>query len=251
MTVLLRPLPFVLFAAVVLAVWIALTATGTVDPFLLPPPSDVAGAFADIARDRITYEELATTLKEIAIAFAIAAGLGLAVGIPVGWYGLLRRAYEPLLANLYAIPIIVLYPLLALLLGLGSASKIALAAIYAFFPVTIATVVGAGGVDRTLVTAARSMGARGASLLRTVVLPSALPQIVNGLQLAVVLVTLAVVGGEFIAGSAGIGYLLATAGQAYRTDEMYAFIVVVILLAIVLNGLMGLLAFLARRRLHA
>ena len=251
MTVFLRTAPFLAFAAVVIAVWWALTAAESVDPFLLPPPDDVGRAFGVVARDQITYEELLTTLKEIGAAFGIAACLGLAVGIPVGWYRLLRDAYEPLLANLYAIPIIVIYPLLALLLGLGPASKIAFAAIYAFFPIALASLVGSATVDQTLIAAARSMGARRVSLVRTVVLPSALPQIVNGLQLGLVLTTLAVVGGEFVAGANGIGYLLATAGQAYRTEEMYAFILVTLLLAIVLNGLMALLALLARRRLHA
>ena len=251
MTIAFRLFPFLGFAGLVLGVWWSLTATGSVHPFLLPPPDDVWRAFGVVARDRITYEELLTTLTEIGAAFGIAAVCGLAVGIPVGWYRPLRNAYEPLLANLYAIPIIVIYPLLALLLGLGSASKIAFAAIYAFFPIAIATIAGSGTVDQTLVTAARAMGARRLSLLRTVVLPWSLPQIVNGLQLGLVLTTLAVVGGEFIAGAKGLGYLLATAGQAYRTEEMYAFILVTLLLAIVLNGLMALLALVAKRRLHA
>lgn len=250
MSIVRRVAPFAGFAGITLGVWWFLTATGSVVPFLLPAPDAVARAFWLVIRDPLTYDALLTTLVEVGAAFGVAAFCGLAVGLPVGWYRLARDAYEPLLTNLYAVPIIVVYPVLAFLLGLGSTSKIAFAAIYAFFPVALASLVGSATVDQTLVTAARSMGARGLSLLRTVILPSALPQIINGLQLGLVLTMLAVVGGEFIGGFKGIGYLLATASQGYRTEEMYAYILVTLLLAIVLNGLTAMLTHLAQRRLH-
>jgi ABC-type nitrate/sulfonate/bicarbonate transport system permease component len=101
------------------------------------------------------------------------------------------------------------------------------------------------------VLAARSMGASRAQMVRTVIVPSTLTGIVTGLQLAMVLITLGVIAGEFLGGSGGIGYLLATSGQAYRTVELFAYIAITLLLALFLNGCTALLAHIARRRLGA
>jgi NitT/TauT family transport system permease protein len=90
-------------------------------------------------------------------------------------------------------------------------------------------------IDTTLLTASRSMGARPAQLFRLVVFPAALPQIGNGLRLGIVFASLAVVGGEFIGGSGGLGHLLAAAGQAFQTPDEYAYVVVTLALTIALQ----------------
>jgi ABC-type nitrate/sulfonate/bicarbonate transport system permease component len=233
----------------VLAAWWALTAFTGVDPFLLPAPPVVAGALLEILADPETYPQLFTTALEIGGAFLIAAAAGVTLGIPIGWYRLSRLAYEPVLANVYAIPLVILYPVIALLFGIGSASKVAFGALYGFFPIVLATVSAVALVDATLVSAGRSMGARGPSLLRVVVLPAALPRIMTGLRLGLILATLAVVGGEFIAGREGLGYLLATSGQAFRTVDTFAYIVLTLGLAASLNGLMAGIDRLTRRSL--
>jgi ABC-type nitrate/sulfonate/bicarbonate transport system permease component len=236
------------FAVAVLVWWLASIVVD--QAFLLPAPGAVAEKFAELILEGETYSELAITLMEIFSAFAIAAAAGIPVGLAIGWYRLARKAYEPLLANLYAVPLVIFYPVFSLALGLGSASKIAFSAIYGFFPVAITTVASASSIRPSLVLAARSMGASGTQLLRTVVLPSTAPGIVAGLQLAMVLVTLGVIAGEFLAGSAGLGYLLATSGQAYRTVELFAYIAITLLVALFLNGCTALLAHIARRRFH-
>lgn len=246
-----RVAPYLACLLVVIGVWWLVVVIGTASPFILPAPSEVAPEVGRLAVEARTHAALLTTAKEIGAAFGIAAGAALLIGIPLGWFPLLRHAYEPLVANLAAIPLVVLYPVFALALGLGSASKIAFAGLYGFFPIVIGTVAGVAAVDVTLVTAARAMGARGLALVRTVILPAALPQVLSGLQLGLVLCTLAVVGGEYIGGTGGLGYELATAGQAFRTIEMYAYVVITFVLACVLNGALALIAALVRRRLHS
>lgn len=228
-------------------VWWAVVTFASVDPFLLPAPGDVLAALRRILGGSEVYSALLVTLREIAAAFAIAAFAGLLLGTPIGFYKVSRNAYEPLLANLGAVPIIVFYPVFTLVLGLGSSSKIAFAALAAYFPVVLSVMSGVGTVDETLVTASRAMGARGRSLVTSVILPGALPQTLNGLRLALVLATLSVVGGEFIGGTAGLGYLLASAGEAFRTVELYAFVVITLAMAAVLYVVMSLVSHLVEK----
>lgn len=225
----------------VLLAWLVLAATGAVDPFLLPAPADVAGSLQTVVTDSRTYPHLWTTVRQIFTAFLIAAIAGIGIGLPIGWYQTLRRAYEPVLATVYAVPLVVLYPVIALLFGIGATSKIVFGGLYAFFPIVLGTVSAVSLVDRNLVSAGRSMGARGLTLFRTVVLPAAAPRIMTGLRLGVILATLAVVGGQYIAGTSGLGYLLATAGQSFQTVEMFAYIVLTLALAALINGLMAAL----------
>jgi ABC-type nitrate/sulfonate/bicarbonate transport system permease component len=225
----------------VLAGWFLLAASGTVNPFLLPAPDDVAGKFQSVLTDSRTYPHLWTTVRQIFTAFLLAAVVGIGIGLPIGWYQVLRRAYEPVLATVYAVPLVVLYPVIALLFGIGATSKIVFGALYAFFPVVLGTISAVSLVDRNLVAAGRSMGARGLTLFRTVVLPAAAPRIMAGLRLGVILATLAVVGGQYIAGTSGLGYLLATAGQSFQTVQMFAYILLTLALAALINGLMAAL----------
>lgn len=223
----------------VLVTWFALAASGVVNPFLLPSPVDVAGNLAATVTDGDTYPHLWTTVRQVFLAFVVAGLLGVGIGLPIGWNRTLRRAYEPVLGTIYAVPLIVLYPVIALFFGIGSTSKIVFGALYAFFPIVLATVSAVALVDQNLVSAGRSMGARGLTLLRAVVLPAAGPRIMGGLRLGVILATLAVVGGQYIAGTAGLGYLLATAGQSFQTIQMFAYILLTLAFAALVNGLMA------------
>lgn len=216
-------------------VWFVLAGLGAFSAFLLPSPATVGGALGRILGQGGTYSAVLTTVWEVLAAFALAVVGGLAVGIPVGLRRATRDAYEPVIANLAAVPIVVIYPVFLAILGVGSPSKVVFGAVTAFFAVALATTIGVGSIDPTLLRASRSMGARGARLFRVVIFPAALPQIRNGMKLGIVLATLAVVAGEFIGGSGGLGYLLASAGQAFKTPDVYAYMIVTLALAVVLQ----------------
>ena len=152
--------------AAVLAVWALLAGTGAVAPLLLPPIGDVWQALSDLAAEPSKLlEPVGTTLEETAVAFGIATAIALPAGVLVGSSRLLRRAYEPVLTGLNALPLVILYPVLAATLGVGSQSKIALGTLYAFFPIAIAAARATAGVDGRLITAARTMGATRAQWL--------------------------------------------------------------------------------------
>jgi ABC-type nitrate/sulfonate/bicarbonate transport system permease component len=130
---------------------------------------------------------------------------------------------------------------------LGPASKVALGATIAFFPIVLNTMSGFGGVAPIIVAAARSMGGRGWNMFRHVLLPAAFPVVLAGLRIGFVLSFLSIIGGEMIASYQGIGRLIINQAEAMNTATMYAYIVFLIALALMVNLLDGLLEAWGRR----
>jgi ABC-type nitrate/sulfonate/bicarbonate transport system permease component len=241
-----RALTYLAVLAIVLLTWLALTATDTVAPLILPPPRRVATALRTLLADPGTWAAaMGTTVLQASAGFALAALLALPLGVTLGRSTELAQAYEPLLASLTAVPLIVLYPVLAAALGIGTASKLLLGALYAFFPIAIGTIRAVQQVDRRLITALRSMGSSGRHLIRTVVLPSALPGIVTALRIGFGLTLVTVIAAEFIAGSAGVGYQLAASSQGYDSAALFAWVALAAGLTVALNTVFTILTALA------
>jgi ABC-type nitrate/sulfonate/bicarbonate transport system permease component len=223
--------------AAVLLAWWALTASGSVAPIIVPPIGDVGSALRVQLADPGTWAmAMGVTAARTAAAFLIAALAGVPLGVGLGRRRRLARAYEPLLGTVAAVPLVVLYPVLAATLGIGSASKVVLGGLCAFFPIAIAATRAVAQVDPALVTAMRAMGARPARLLRTVTFPAALPGIVAGLRLGIGLALVTVIAAEFIDGSSGVGYQLAAAGQGYRSADLFGWVVLAVALTVTVNA---------------
>jgi len=232
-----RATAYLAVVAAVLVVWQLLTVLGAVPALVLPSPASVAEALRGILSDpAAVLAAVTTTLGEAALAFAIAAVLGVVVGVGLGLSRLLRDSYQPLLANLNAVPLVILYPVLAAVLGLGGASKVALGAMYGFFPVAIACLNATSHVDRDLVTAARAMGAHRRRVLIQVVFPAISDPLMAGLRAGLGLALVTVVAGEFIAGTAGLGYQLAASSEGFHAAALYAWLLITVALIVVLNG---------------
>lgn len=244
-----RPAAYLGVLIAVLLLWWGLTFS--VAPLLLPPLPAVGEALRDQLRSPgVWAAAMGTTGTRTVCALLIASVLAIPIGVLVGRSRLLTRAYEPMLAAIAAVPLVVLYPVLAATLGIGTASKIALGALYAFFPVAIATVRAVGQVDPSLVTAMIAMGGRGRTT-RTVLIPSALPGIVSGLRTGLGLALVTIIAAEFIAGDSGVGYQLAAAGQGYQSAGLFAWVVLAVALTIaiitIFTGLTSLLERMIRR----
>ena len=151
-----------------------------------------------------------------------------------------------MLAGVYAIPLVVFFPTFILLFGTGPNSKIALGAVYAFFPIALNTIVGFGQVDRRLIAAARSMGASDTQLLRRVLLPAALPFVATGMRIAFIACFASVLAGEMLASVHGLGYEIAQSGAMMNLATMFGYVTLVVLTAFVFNFSLG--AFEARQR---
>jgi NitT/TauT family transport system permease protein len=215
--------------------WEALARVGWVPVLFLPSPLGVLVEGWDMAVSGELWTHLAASLQRLILGFSAGAGLGVAVGVWTGFFSLADAVGTPLIAATFPIPKIALLPLLILWLGLGEASKVAVIALGVFFPVAINTYAGVRQVDPLLVRAAVAFGARRPSVIRKVILPSALPVIFAGLRLGSGTALLLLVAAEMIAVESGIGFLVLHAGNIMATTKLMVGIVVLSLLGVLSN----------------
>ena len=144
----------------------------------------------------------------------------------------MRILLLPLISTLYAVPLVIIYPLFVVWLGLGPPSKIAFASLIGFFPAALSTAAGIQTIDPQLVLAARSMGATTWQRLTRVLVPAAIPTVLSGLRLGGALTIVGVVVSEMLVASQGIGYLISFYRQSLDGPHIYAGILLVLLLAV-------------------
>jgi len=227
------------FIAVLLLLWSLATTVWGVSRILLPNPLNVWHQLVEVVSSGAFIPDLKVTLGELTAAFAIAMSLGVSLGYSISRSRFLIKVFEPLLAAIYAIPIILFLPLYVLLLGLGPGSKIALGATISFFPIVLSTIAGFGNVDRRLVIVARSMGANDLQMFRHVLLPAALPVILAGLRMGFTVALLSVIASETIASFAGLGHHIVDLAENMDTARMFAYIVFVIAIVAFLNAVVS------------
>ena len=167
----------------IVLVWELVTRTGWVSSLFLPAPSGVLAEGLDMARSGQLLVHLMTSLERLAWGFGVGAVAGVSVGVAVGFFALADAVVQPIIAATFPIPKIALLPLLILWLGIGEASKVAVVALGVFFPMAINTYAGVRQADPLLIRAAVSFGAGRWSVIRKVILPSALPMVFAGLRL--------------------------------------------------------------------
>jgi ABC-type nitrate/sulfonate/bicarbonate transport system permease component len=233
----------------ILVLWYLATNRWGVNRLLLPDPVSVWRQLLDVLRSGEYLPDLRVTLTELAVAFVLAMTIGTIVGFFVSRTRYSIRVFEPLFAGIYSIPIILFLPLYILFFGLGPSSKIALGTTISFFPIVLSTIAGFGNVDRTLVTAARSMGASDYQLFRYVLVPAALPVILTGLRMGFTVALLSIIGSETIASLAGLGHHIVQLAEGMDMARMFAYIVFVVAIAATLNGVVSFLEARGRRRL--
>jgi ABC-type nitrate/sulfonate/bicarbonate transport system permease component len=220
------------------------------NPLLYVPPSVVAPALGRVLSASgfpALPEHFWLTLREILVAFALAAGLGLGLGFLLGLRRILGEVYEPILAALYAVPSVVWYPTLMLFFGLGSASKIAFGLCLGFFPIVLAVLAGIRQVDRHLVTVARSMGARPGTMFLKVFLPGMASTLIGGLRAGLALSVVGVIVGEILGSQAGLGYLINYAYGLMRTPEYVALVLLAVIIVFAVDGAAALVETRAKR----
>jgi NitT/TauT family transport system permease protein len=218
--------------------WEAVTRTGWVPPLFLPSPLGVLSAGVEMLRTGELAGHIATSLRRIVLGFGLGALGGVTVGLAVGVFSLAEAIGNPLIAATFPIPKIALLPLLILWLGIGEASKVAVIMLGVFFPMAINTYTGVRHADPLLVRAAVSFGAGRWSVIRKVMLPSALPMIFAGLKLGAGTSLLLLVAAEMIAASSGIGFLILNAQNLMETTRLMVGIVVLSLLGLASHWLL-------------
>jgi ABC-type nitrate/sulfonate/bicarbonate transport system permease component len=225
-----------LFLIALISLWGFATTFGHVSPILLPNPLAVLHELIDVLKSGEFLGDLRVTLTELAAAFAISMISGTLVGYLVSRSAYAIKVFEPLMAGIYSVPIILFLPLYVLFFGLGPPSKIALGATISFFPVALNTIAGFGNIDNIFIVSARSMGASNYQLFRFVLLPAAFPVILTGLRMGFTVALLAILGSETIASLAGLGHRIVHLAESMDMARMFAYITFVVAIAALLNA---------------
>jgi ABC-type nitrate/sulfonate/bicarbonate transport system permease component len=229
------------FAAIAIlgGAWYWGTATGSVSKLFLPEPAAVWLAFSRLVTTGQFWSAVRVTLTTIAQAYAIALVAGIGTGYLVSRSRFATDVLEPIIAGIFTVPITLFFPMFILFFGIGTGSKIAYGASYAFFPIVLNTIAAFANVQTHFLRAARSMGASRLDTFRDVLIPSALPVLLNGMRVGFFICFASVLGGETLSSVAGIGRNIALAAELMESARLYAWIAFVVLTAITLNLLVG------------
>jgi NitT/TauT family transport system permease protein len=212
----------VLMGTTLLGAWQALVGAGLLDKFFFSRPSEVATRVWQWLMTGSIWEHLSVTLTEAFLSFAIGAALGIGLGFLLGRVGWLAALLDPYIRIANALPRVVLAPMFLLWFGLGIWSKIALGVTVVFFIVFFNTYQGVRDVDPVLLNNARMLGASERQLARHVLLPSALTWIFSSLHVSVGFAIIAVVVGEYLGASKGVGYVISEAEGLFDTTGVFA-----------------------------
>jgi NitT/TauT family transport system permease protein len=218
-----RYLPLLLLAAG----WEASARLGLVSQLALPPLSDVVAAWVQMIKSGELVANGASSLWRAGAGLALAIVFGAALGIAMAWWRPVNAALGPLVEMFYPMPKSALIPVTVLWLGFGDGSKILLIFLGCMLPVTLGAFNGARGSDQALVWSARSMGASRLVMLWDVVVPSALPEMLNGIRTALALAFILLVSSELIVAREGLGYLIGYLGANGTYDAMFAVVLTV------------------------
>jgi putative hydroxymethylpyrimidine transport system permease protein len=223
--------PFVTFFGFLL-LWWGITRFTAIPAFMLPPPGDVAQALWD-QRDLLFWNTL-TTLTEILLGLLFGTLLGAASALAIVASPLLQRWLMPVLVLSQAIPVFALAPLLVLWLGFGITSKVVMAVLVIFFPVTANFADGLRRTDPGWLDLARTMNASPWAMLRHVRLPAALPALASGLRVATAVAPIGAIIGEWVGASSGLGFVMINANARIQTNVMFAALFILAVVAILL-----------------
>ncbi len=224
-----------------LALWQYITAFNLAPPTLLPPPGLVFGRFVTLLGDPVFLGHAGTTLYRLFWGFGLAVIVGVGLGIAAVGSPTIAALIRPLVRVLAPVPKIALYPAFILTLGFDHSSKIALVFADALFPILLATYQGAMSVEPKLVWSARAMGVSRLKTLFTVVLTAALPSILTGCRISLVISCIVVFLSEMISSTDGLGQLLVRAARNFQTVDMFVPIIAISALGLILNAGFNLL----------
>ncbi len=228
-----RIIKALLITAAAVVLWEAIVRLGFVSQIILAAPSDIVLAAA--TDGGVFVRAFATTMFEIGTAIVVAGTLGIALGVVVGSSHALAIATAPVLSSIFAIPLIILYPLLMVWLGIGPLSKVVFGVLSGFFPIALNTIDGVRAIDRRYLAFARSVGATRLQTYARIVFPLALPAIVSGLRVGTGLVVIGVVVTEMLASLGGVGFWISYHRTLFNTGHVYFGMVLALLLAVAVN----------------
>ena len=204
---------------VLVVLWEILRQLDLVHAIILASPTEIYAAFQQDGGAFLSAFQV--TLAEIVTAIVITWALGLTFGLLAGTNPMLGMSAGPIMASLFAIPLIVWYPLFMVWLGIGPASKILFAVVSGFFPIALNTMNGVRLLDRRYILLGQSLGASKFQLLFRILLPLALPSVMSGLRIGTALVVIGVIVTEMLASLDGLGFWISYHRTLFNTGHVY------------------------------
>jgi sulfonate transport system permease protein len=207
------------------------------DPFFISTPSRIVERFIELSNPALPVtlpERVLSTLAHTIVGFFVGVSTGFLAGLYLGRDRYLASVFEPFIVGFNTLPRIALVPLVTLLFGFGSLSKIVMSWLICFFIVFFNTFEGVKNVDRDLVNSARMLGASRGQIMRTVFLPAALGWTFASLTPAISFALIGVVIGEFLGGEQGIGYLIILSLATLESADMMVALIVLSVVGIAL-----------------
>ncbi|MCI2423200.1 ABC transporter permease [Saccharopolyspora sp. K220] len=244
-----KALPWVsslIILVVLLGAWQLAVSVFQVSSFILPSPSAVLDSLIGMLSTTSAssaWFHAQVTLVEVVIGFLIALITGVAVGAVLGRLIWLERALQPTMVAFQVVPKVAFVPLMVIWFGFGVSSKIIIAAILAFFPIMLNVLLGVRSVDPGHRDVMRSLGASRWATFKSLELPSMLPYVFAGAEVAIVFSVIGAIVGEYLGGSQGLGYLVVSSLNALDAPGLFA---VIVLLAIMGSLLFAVVTSLKR-----
>jgi len=231
--------------AVLLALWWLATYAHLATPLFLPTPAEVLtqliAVFQDGYADASLWAHVSASLERITIAALIALVLGIPIGLAMGLNRWAKGIFDPPIQFYWPLPPLAYLPLMIIWLGIGEVSKISLLALAMFAPICLSAQAGVRSVPLERINAALSLGAHSWQLFRHIVLPSALPEILTGLRIAIGVGWGTLVAAELIASTRGIGFMILSASHFLATDVVFVGIAIIAALAFAFSYMIHLL----------
>lgn len=230
---------------VLVLVWWGVSRARLVAPLFLPTPDEVwtqaQAIFEEGYANATLWQHLSASLQRIFVAAAYAIVLGVPIGLFMGLSRWAKGIFDPLIEFYWPLPPLSYLPLMIIWFGIGETSKVILLALAMFAPICLSTQAGVRGVPVQRVNAVLSLGATRWQLICSVIVPSALPEILTGTRIALGVGWSTLVAAELIAATRGIGYMILSASQFLATDAVFVGIIVIALWAFVFSSLLKLL----------
>lgn len=203
--------------------WEAVGRLGIVSQLILATPSQILAAFIDEPRQLFSAFLVTTTTILVTAAITWIAGVG--IGLWLGTGRLRSTAMSPILSSLFAIPLVIWYPLFVTWFGLGMSSKVAFGIFGGFFPIALSSIAGARMLEGRYIQYGRSIGASRSQMLIQVLMPLAFPTVAAGLRVGTALIVISVIFAEMVASTNGIGYWISYHRSLFNTGHVYAGII--------------------------
>ena len=218
-----------------LLVWTALSSTGAVDPKFLPSPGAVLRALRRLAAGGELWSDAQATLTRVAIGFALVVAVSVPLGLAMGTWPVARALFEPMIGLVRYMPAPAFIPLLVIWLGLGESSKIALLVIGTVFFNTLMSADVASQVPAELINVSYTLGAGRWQVIRKVIVPYAVPGLLDAMRVNIAATWNLVVVAELIAAQEGLGYRIVRAQRFLQTDTIFAVLIVIGLIGVTMD----------------